>query len=183
MSSNRELVGEGQVEGHVVQVFQAMTVRGADYTFRIVKDDKIIHDDPARYDSFVTAFDAAVKYLIPGAEVIEAGKPSQKDLDALNALLYVGGLQEDIDSLEEALILRAGFVHAHEAVQAAMVKAKKDLEEARLIIASTHGAFHQAAMNVAKISEVFYAQCEVLAQVIERSIETIDAFLTGYGQE
>jgi hypothetical protein len=182
MRSERELVAEGQVEGHVVQVFKAMTARGADYTFRIVKADKIVHDDPARYDSVQTAFDAAVMFLIPNAEPLHMPPASEKDLDALNALLYVGGLQEDITSAEEAVMFKATFEHALEAVRAVREQAPKDLDAARLIVASTHGAFHKAALDISKISGIFDAQCLVFEMILERSIETIDAFLTGYGQ-
>jgi len=182
MRDKSMVVAVGEVDGSMVEVLKIAYSNPERFEWRIIQGDKIVKDTAEFYNSIKDAFDAAVMFLIPNAEPLQMPEASQKDLDALNALLYVGGLQEDITSAEEAVMFKATFEHALDAVRAVREQAPKDLDAARLIVASTHGAFHKAALDISKISSIFDAQCLVFEMVLERSIETIDAFLTGYGQ-
>lgn len=182
MRKPENVVAVGEVNGAHVQIIGVTNEYGMDYIWRVLRDGKVIGMSEQNWTSIKDAFDAAVAFLIPDAVPVEMPKASEKDLDALNALLYVGGLQEDITSAEEALMFKATFEHALDAVRAVREQAPKDLDVGRLIIASTHGVFHKAALDISKISSVFEAQCTVFEMILERSIETIDAFLTGYGQ-
>lgn len=177
-----DVVMVGEVNGFHIQVLRLMTERGMDYFWRVLKDDKIVKYSDSPYDSKETAFGAAVEWLIPDAEEIGIKQPSPEDFEAINALLYVGGLQEEITSISDAVGLFTAFAQAKEAVEHVKSKAKEDIADIEDILASSNRSALEEIENLNAIHGIFQAQCDLIAMITERNMQTLSVFIEHFVQ-
>jgi hypothetical protein len=182
MKKHDDVVAVGQVNDCHIQVIRVVNEFGADFIWRALRDDKVIGMSEQNWTSIEDAFEAAVKFLLPDADIVDLPSAPDEALEALNSLLWVGGMQQDLESVEDCVMFSMGCQSGVDAIVETRKQAAQDFERARLIIASTHGPFHEAAVNTGKLAEIFDAQCQVLSLVLERSIETVEAFLKALGQ-
>lgn len=175
-----DVVAVGQVDDYHVQIIRGMTKHGADYVFRVIKDDKVVHLSDEVYDTVETAYEAAVAWCVPGAQVAQVTEPRPQDFEALNALLYCGGLREPLTQLFEVIELHNIFTLTLENIPAIREKSDKDFKRAVEIITSTHGPFHEATLNLKKLHELFDNQLVVLTSITEANVETLAGFLNEF---
>jgi len=178
--NDRYVHAVGQVNDSTV-VIKQVTV-GGDWIFKwfIYKDDKLTDQASDGFDTVTEAFDAAVMHLIPDAEPVEFEQPEPKDFEALNALLYTGGLQEDITSLDEAMQMHSMFRSALATADRVIEKMRSDFADIEDVLASGIRPATQAIETLGKIAEIQEVQHQVFTLITERNIETLHSFITQF---
>jgi len=180
-NSNRDgVVMVGEVEGKHVQVLEAAGGPPYFYEWRVINPDGSAYHPHNLYDTPDEAFAAAIEYLIPDGPDLEVSEPTKEDYDALNAALYVGGAQQDIEDLGTAVGTFIAMGQGIENLKVARMAMAYDLESIEDVLASAPGAQPEHIANLGKIAEILQAQTEVLELVLERSREVIAGFIQGF---
>lgn len=170
----------GEIEGHIVEVLRFRYSFGYRFTYRILKDGKIVHETQDYVEDMYTAIDQAVDFLIPDDAPAAPAAPTADDFEALNALLYVGGTQQDITSVSEARLLLDMFREGMERVNIGEPMIYDDLADIEDIIASAPGAQPDHIAAIIKVTEIFKVQHDMLRIMLERSIQTLEVFLARF---
>lgn len=176
------VVAVGEIEGHVIEVLKIPFSEPERFEWRAVKDDVITHISMGFVMSIPEAIDQAIVHFYPETAQVEFTEPTEKDYEAINALLYASGLSDDIKSMEDAVELFTGFGRAAGAIEKVKDKAASDLEAIEDILASSDRVPPEAIQNLRSISGVFQSQCDVLLMITERNMETLQAFITNFMQ-
>jgi hypothetical protein len=174
------VVAVGEIEGHVIEVLQMIGGENARYTWRALKGGQIVHKCYEPSDSIPGAIDLAIKHFYPDAVPAAPAAPTEDDFEALNALLYVGGTQQDIVTVKEARQLLNMFRSGMDRVNIGEPMIYNDLEDIEDILASAPGTQPDHIAALIKITELFKSQHDLLRVVLERSIQTLEAFLTRF---
>lgn len=172
-----KLEAEGEVEGRAFQIISYQTDRGRDYVWRILKDGKIVDASQDVYDTVETCVNAVMSILVPDAIPVEYIEPTAEDFEALNALLYVGGLQSDITTFQEALIMYTGFQEGLPVMLAGRDKMSHDLDQITNDLKAVRGAMSDRVQNLIKMKEVVMVQYDILETITTRNLETLFSFI------
>lgn len=175
--SDGRLEAEGEVEGRAFQVISYQTDRGRDYVWRILKDGKIVDASQDVYDTVETCVNAVMLILAPDAIPVEYTEPGKEDFEALNALLYVGGLQSEITTFQDALTMYMGFQEGLPVMLAGRDKMAHDLDQVTNDIKATRGAMSERVANLIKMKEVIMVQYDILEVITQRNLETLFSFI------
>lgn len=175
--SDGKLEAEGEVEGRQFQVLSYRGERGTDYVWRILKDGKITDTSAEVYDSIETCINAVMLILAPDAIPVEFTEPTAQDYEALNALLYVGGLQSELTSFQEVLTMYMGFQEGLPIMLAGKEKMAHDLDQITNDIKAVRGAMSDRVQNLIKMKEVVMVQYDILETVTQRNLETLYSFI------
>ena len=171
------VVAEGEVEGVTFHILRIPLSNPARYEWRILKGVRVERLASTYYDSIEAAIDAVMKILASDAIPVEYTEPTPQDFEALNALLYVGGLQQDITTFQEALEMYMGFQQGLPVMLAGRDKMAHDLEQITNDIKATRGAMSERVQNLIKMREVIVVQYQVLEQITTRNMETLFSFI------
>jgi len=175
-----EIAAHGDVNGQVVEVTIEPAGEVNFFGWRIVNDGKVGYWPHNLYDTIEQAFDAAIKHLIPDAETVALTQPDEKDFESLNALLYCGGLSQDLETIPAVIDFHNQMQHASELLDLAKKKTVQDLAAATRDIVATRGPQSQLVVNLRKLAEAMEANFDVLIEITDRNVVTAASFLENF---
>lgn len=172
-----EVVAVGQMDNHKIEVMRVEIGDTDVFEWRALKDEKEVYFPHNLYDTVLQAFYAARVHLYPDTDEVEFKEPEAADFEALSALMYVGGLQEDITSMDMAVGMFTAFSVALQSIALVKDKAQRDVEQIEDILASAHHGSTEAIENLNYIHGIFQSQCDVLATITQRNMQTLHTFI------
>ena len=175
--SDGELVAEGEVEGVGFQVLRYLTDKGVDYRWRTLKEGKIIGACELPFDSVDSAIADVMMKLAPDAIPVEYTEPTAHDFEALNALLYTGGLQSELTTFQEVVLMYTGFQEGLPVMLAGRDKMAHDLDQLTSDMKAIRGAMSDRVQNIIKMKEVVMVQYDILETITQRNLETLFSFI------
>lgn len=167
----------GEVEGVTFVIKQAKYQGGHGYTWFTYKGDEFIERAQEAWSTIEEAVSSVMKVLVPDAIPVEYVEPTAEDFEALNALLYVGGLQSDITTFQEALIMYTGFQEGLPIMLAGREKMSHDLDQITNDLKAVRGAMSDRVQNLIKMKEVVMVQYDILETITVRNLETLFSFI------
>lgn len=173
----------GEVEGKRFEVHRVTYNREFRYAWRVIENGQITLKSGVPFETVEQAIDAVMRELVPDAVPVEFEPPTEQDFEALNALLYCGGQNEPITSMEVAVAEHMMFQQVNARVDEVRERAQADFTRAIDIVASTHGPFHQATVNLKKLAQLFDEQMIVISGITDRNIETLRSFILNFLKE
>lgn len=167
----------GEVEGTRFEVHRVTHNGVWRYAWRTIKDGKIVGASQDAYDTVEACVEAVMLVLMPDAIPVEYTEPTSADFEALNALLYVGGLQSEITTFQDALTMYMGFQEGLPVMLAGRDKMAHDLDQVTNDIKATRGAMSERVANLIKMKEVIMVQYDILETITQRNLETLISFI------
>lgn len=180
--NGNKIVAVGEVNHYTINI---MAVDAGDIGFFewcALIDDKEVYYPHNLYDTMDEALAAALAYAAPDAQQVAFTEPEAADYEALNALLWVGGAQENITSMAAAVGTYAAMMNAIGAIEQTKLKAAADFMDIEDILSSAHHGGAAATKNANSLQGIFLSQCDVLILVLQRSAETLSTFIENFVQ-
>lgn len=177
------VVATGQVDSLVFEVLRVPLSDPARFEWRVIDGDIVTQATSYWFNSIEEAIADVMQKLVPDAVPVEFEQPTEQDFEALNALLYCGGQNEPITSMEVAVAEHMMFQQVNARVDEVRERAQADFMRAIDIVTSTHGPFHQATVNLKKLAQLFDEQMIVISGITDRNIETLRSFILNFLKE
>lgn len=171
------LLAVGEVEGKRFEIRRVTKHARFTITWFILEDGKITMTTDKTFETEEQAIEDVMKILAPDAIPVEYVEPTAEDFEALNALLYVGGLQSEITTFQEALIMYTGFQEGLPIMLAGREKMSHDLDQITNDLKAVRGAMSDRVQNLIKMKEVVMVQYDILETITTRNLETLFSFI------
>ena len=170
----------GEVDGVRFEV-KRVTYKGKwAYAWFTYVDGKLTNKSEGAWETVEEAVNDVVSLLLPDAVSVEFEQPSARDYEALNALLYTGGLQQEITDFNEGVSMYEGFRQGLPILKSAHEKMDNDFDDLEDFLAGGSGASPEMVANMRMMKEVVMTQYDILEQIAERNAETLFSFIQGF---